>query len=164
MRNQSAISAWLRLTRVTRVCSSIAACRAVMRLLDFNCNAVYLHPISVGESNPPISMTVNHRSQKLSLTLPEVRVVTEHITMTEFPYVVFCIMFEGRFICELYRGSPMCSPYLKTERRQESSCADTQSMEDIEALSDKASFQCPPPQWCKKFHSWWPMRSGCKSR
>lgn len=91
VRKPSVISVRLRLTYAYR---SIAACRAVMRLLDFNSNDAYLHPISMGGSNQPIGLTAQHRSQKLGLTRPEVRVVTEHITMTEFPCVVNCIIFE----------------------------------------------------------------------
>ncbi|KAF8204954.1 hypothetical protein BJ912DRAFT_15628 [Pholiota molesta] len=108
--------------------TSIAACRAVMRLLDFNSNDVYIHSMSGGGSNPPIThnMPSHLKAQKLGLARPEVRVVTEHITMTEFP------------------ASGTCSAYTKNEHHIGSTCTDTQSMRDLEALSDKASFEFPP--------------------
>lgn len=77
---------------LTYVYSSMAACRAVMRLLEFNSNDVYIHSISaaMAGSNPPV--TIAHHNivphinfQKVSRTRPEVRVTTEHITMSEFP-------------------------------------------------------------------------------
>jgi len=76
----------------------MAACRAVMRLLDFNCNDVYIHTVSAavaggtGNSNsaPAVpttrqSLTSHFKSQKMGLTRPEIHVTTEHITMAEFP-------------------------------------------------------------------------------
>jgi hypothetical protein len=73
----------------------MAACRAVMRLLDFNCNDVYVHSVSAamagGNSNSaPVpttrqSLTSHFKSQKMGLTRPEIHVTTEHITMAEFP-------------------------------------------------------------------------------
>ncbi|KAF8974584.1 hypothetical protein BDZ97DRAFT_1751348 [Flammula alnicola] len=55
--------------------TSIAACRAVMRLLDFNSNDVYVHSISAAMtgSNPPVTHNIpSHlKAQKLALTRPE---------------------------------------------------------------------------------------------
>ena len=51
-----------------------------MRLLDFCSNDVLIHtmsPVAAG-SNPP---ALNRQALKR----PEVRVITEHITMAEFP-------------------------------------------------------------------------------
>ncbi|KAF8164973.1 hypothetical protein B0H34DRAFT_648175 [Crassisporium funariophilum] len=67
---------------------SIAACRAVMRLLEFSAGDVYVHSISAAMtgSNPPAprhSLAPHIKSQKP--TRPEIHVTTEHITMTEFP-------------------------------------------------------------------------------
>jgi len=67
--------------------SSIAACRAVMRLLDFNCGDLYVHSISIStnpvrHSNIPLG---NPMVPKYNSTRPEVHVTTEHITMAEFP-------------------------------------------------------------------------------
>ncbi|KAJ7117408.1 hypothetical protein C8R43DRAFT_901879 [Mycena crocata] len=66
---------------------SIAACRAVMRLLDYNSD-VYVHsmaaimPSSERHSNAPFSLP---GVPKYTLTRPEgVLVTTEHITMSEF--------------------------------------------------------------------------------
>ncbi|KAJ7047560.1 hypothetical protein C8F04DRAFT_1247192 [Mycena alexandri] len=69
--------------------SSIAACRAVMRLLDYNSD-VYVHSITAAipssdprHSNMPFTFPSVPR---FALTRPEgVLVTTEHITMSEFP-------------------------------------------------------------------------------
>ncbi|KAF6762761.1 hypothetical protein DFP72DRAFT_876875 [Ephemerocybe angulata] len=65
--------------------TSIAACRAVMRLLTFKGNDLYIHSAVAStprriDPNPP-----KFKPQKLPLTRPEVHVTTEHITMAEFP-------------------------------------------------------------------------------
>lgn len=66
--------------------TSIAACRAVMRLLSFQHNDLYVHsavastPRRADPGAPP-----TFKPQKLPLTRPEVHVTTEHITMAEFP-------------------------------------------------------------------------------
>lgn len=78
--------------------TSMAACRAVMRLLDFNCNDVYVHSVSAAmagantnnSNSAPVpttrqSLTSHFKSQKMGLTRPEIHVTTEHITMAEFP-------------------------------------------------------------------------------
>ncbi|KAF9534413.1 hypothetical protein CPB83DRAFT_844212, partial [Crepidotus variabilis] len=59
--------------------SSIAACRAVMRLLDFSAGELFIHSISGGvtSSNPPV--ITRH-----PLNRPEIRVTTEQITKAEF--------------------------------------------------------------------------------
>ncbi|KAJ7179320.1 hypothetical protein C8R46DRAFT_1159945 [Mycena filopes] len=69
---------------------SIAACRAVMRLLDYNCSDVYVHSLTAAipssdprHSNMPFTFPSVPR---FALTRPEgVLVTTEHITMSEFP-------------------------------------------------------------------------------
>ncbi|KAJ7095180.1 hypothetical protein B0H15DRAFT_95402 [Mycena belliarum] len=68
--------------------ASIAACRAVMRLLDYNSD-VYIHsmtaviPSDPRHSNMPFSLP---SAPRFNLTRPEgVLVTTEHITMSEFP-------------------------------------------------------------------------------
>ena len=64
---------------------SIASCRAVMRLLDFCANDLLIHtmsPIAAG-SNPPVLT-------RRTLKRPEVRVITEQITMRELPWVIRC--------------------------------------------------------------------------
>jgi hypothetical protein len=57
--------------------TAIAACRAVMRLLEFSSNEVYVHTTSVISSAKP------QPPKKYTLTRPEVHVTTEHITMGE---------------------------------------------------------------------------------
>lgn len=116
-----------------------------MRLLDFNSVDAYVHPISMGGSNQSAApgKLPHLKGQKLSLTRPEVRVVTEHITMTEFPYVM-PINQRMKISDRVRSGSRACSPYMKSERRQKSSCAE--SMKDVEALSDKASFEYLSPE------------------
>ncbi|KAJ3981861.1 hypothetical protein F5890DRAFT_1533003 [Lentinula detonsa] len=70
--------------------SSIASCRAVMRLLDYTSGDVYVHSTSgVAQSSgnnatrqgPPRASAV---VPKFATTRPEVLVTTEHITMSEF--------------------------------------------------------------------------------
>jgi len=71
----------------------MAACRAVMRLLDFNCNDVYVHSVSAAmagnSNNAPVpirqSLTSHFKPPKMGATRPEIHVTTEHITMAEFP-------------------------------------------------------------------------------
>ncbi|KAF8826541.1 hypothetical protein HHX47_DHR5000306 [Lentinula edodes] len=53
--------------------SSIASCRAVMRLLDYTSGDVYVHSVSGAAMVP-----------KFATARPEVLVTTEHITMSEF--------------------------------------------------------------------------------
>lgn len=65
----------------------MAACRAVIRLLEFSPPEVYLHTMSVAGSNPVRQSAPPYTKQKYNLTRPEVHVTTEHITMAEFPYV-----------------------------------------------------------------------------
>jgi len=78
----------------TLITRSTAACRAVMRLLEFSSGDVYIHSSSAGATgtNPPITIAHHNflphlKSQRGTRTRPEVRVTTEHITMTEYPYV-----------------------------------------------------------------------------
>ncbi|KAG6820438.1 hypothetical protein H0H93_000434 [Arthromyces matolae] len=67
--------------------SSIAACRAVIRLLEFSTGDVYVHSMSNIASTHPIRHSIapySPRTPKYALSRPEVRVTTEHITMAEF--------------------------------------------------------------------------------
>ncbi|KAJ7591291.1 hypothetical protein C8J56DRAFT_558570 [Mycena floridula] len=60
---------------------SIASCRAVMRLLDFNSTDVYIMS-GITNSNPPRQ---NIPPFPKFGARPEIHVTTEHITMSEFP-------------------------------------------------------------------------------
>ncbi|ESK97488.1 hypothetical protein Moror_17667 [Moniliophthora roreri MCA 2997] len=75
--------------------SSIASCRAVMRLLQYKTADVYVHSMSgvpgatsTANTNQPrqgsLAYSLSVSSPKFTLTRPEVHVTTEHITMTEF--------------------------------------------------------------------------------
>jgi len=64
--------------------TSIAACRAVIRLLEFSSSDVYVHSTSNVASAHPTTPYVLPKSPKYSRR-PEVHVTTEHITMAEFP-------------------------------------------------------------------------------
>ncbi|GLB33590.1 hypothetical protein LshimejAT787_0104740 [Lyophyllum shimeji] len=111
--------------------TSIAACRAVIRLLEFSGTSdVYVHSMSnIASSHPQIrhSMApyVLPKSPKYALKRPEVHVTTEHITMAEFPV-----------------GSPSSagdSPYLSKSHEHRTSSVDLQSARDTEAHSDSKS-------------------------
>ncbi|KAF9057379.1 hypothetical protein BJ165DRAFT_27604 [Panaeolus papilionaceus] len=101
--------------------TSIAACRAVLRLLDFRSSDIYIQSFSPGMngSQPQGDHNTGRlRIQKLR-PHPEVRVTTEHITMAEF-------------------ATPRsCSPY-RNERRHTMSSIDHRSFQDIEALEEKS--------------------------
>ncbi|TFK27079.1 hypothetical protein FA15DRAFT_666815 [Coprinopsis marcescibilis] len=105
--------------------TSIAACRAVIRLVEFRSKEVYVHSAAVMGSNqgsgrpmPPVQV----KATKAHLTRPEVHVTTEHITMAEFP------------------TSGTNSPYQQTNRSHRSSyIIDGNSAKDQEALSEKGS-------------------------
>jgi len=67
--------------------SVIAACRAVIRLQEFNRCDVYVHTSSnVMSPNARLSAAPNGSSKlpRYTLTRPEVHVTTEHITMAEY--------------------------------------------------------------------------------
>ncbi|KAK7470872.1 hypothetical protein VKT23_002288 [Stygiomarasmius scandens] len=67
------------------VVSSIASCRAVMRLLDFNTNDThYVQSVSVSVGRSGTTHTIRRQSHK---PYPEILVTTEHITRSEFPNV-----------------------------------------------------------------------------
>ncbi|PPQ77775.1 LOW QUALITY PROTEIN: hypothetical protein CVT25_011210 [Psilocybe cyanescens] len=119
--------------------SSIAACRAVTRLLEFNSNDVYVHSISaaIAGSNPTGARHAapHLKSKKISLPRPEIRVTTEHITMAEFGDT---------------RTSGTSSPYAKSEGHDMTYSTDMQSARytDPEAIADidkddKASYEFP---------------------
>ncbi|TFK43155.1 hypothetical protein BDQ12DRAFT_166518 [Crucibulum laeve] len=68
--------------------TSIASCRAVIRLLEFSSSEIYVHSTSIvtsshGARHSIVSPTLP-KFQKFVLTRPEVHVMTEHITMSEF--------------------------------------------------------------------------------
>ncbi|KAF8076169.1 hypothetical protein FPV67DRAFT_1470606 [Lyophyllum atratum] len=69
--------------------TSIAACRAVIRLLEFSSSDVYVHSVSNITSTHPIRHSMAPyalpKSPKYAVKRPEVHVTTEHITMAEFP-------------------------------------------------------------------------------
>lgn len=77
------------LTELKRT-SSIAACRAVIRLMEFSATETYVHEMSkVGAkkgTKPSIVPRWSRREKGMSSARPEVHVTTEHITMAEFPY------------------------------------------------------------------------------
>uniref|UniRef100_A0A8H7Y101 Uncharacterized protein n=1 Tax=Psilocybe cubensis TaxID=181762 RepID=A0A8H7Y101_PSICU len=115
--------------------TSIAACRAVTRLLDFNSSEVYVHSISAAMAgNNPVGTrhTGPHlKSNKISLPRQEIRVTTEHITMAEF-------------------GTGTSTQYMKSEGHDVTSCTDMQSAKytDPEAMADidkddKGSYEFP---------------------
>ncbi|KAL4265636.1 hypothetical protein AB1N83_000189 [Pleurotus pulmonarius] len=95
--------------------SSIAACRAVIRLQEFASAEVYVHSASQmsGGNNVVIAARRSMAAAKAKhgVARPEIRVTTEHITMEEF-------------------SSPteVASPYSKTERRTSSSSDDLESV------------------------------------
>ncbi|KAF5387597.1 hypothetical protein D9615_000197 [Tricholomella constricta] len=103
--------------------TSIAACRAVIRLLEFSSSDVYVHSMSNITSTHPIRHSIAPyalpKSPKYALTRPEVHVTTEHITMAEFP------------------PSGANSPYSKSHSHQTSS-VDLQSARDTEIHSEKS--------------------------
>ncbi|KAJ7507560.1 hypothetical protein B0H11DRAFT_1705074 [Mycena galericulata] len=98
--------------------NSIAACRAVMRLLDYNAD-VYVHSMAAvmpssdpRHSNAPFSFPSVPR---FTLTRPEgVLVTTEHITMAEFPWV---FTRPIRLTFTLHRSPPGAAAYSKTDLR-----------------------------------------------
>ncbi|KAH6915143.1 hypothetical protein BKA70DRAFT_1420088 [Coprinopsis sp. MPI-PUGE-AT-0042] len=68
--------------------TSIAACRAVIRLIEFKAPELYVHgagPSSHIGSRRPFGPAGTPRPPKLSSPRAEVHVTTEHITMAEFP-------------------------------------------------------------------------------
>ncbi|KAF5393982.1 hypothetical protein D9757_000207 [Collybiopsis confluens] len=67
--------------------TSIASCRAVMRLFEFTSNEVYVHS-GMAQSGSGPHITRNPRisaAPQFAMARPEVIVTTEHITMSEFP-------------------------------------------------------------------------------
>ncbi|RDB23295.1 hypothetical protein Hypma_009572 [Hypsizygus marmoreus] len=111
--------------------TSIAACRAVIRLLEFSSGDVYVHSMSAITSTHPIRHSIAPyslpKSPNYVVKRPEVHVTTEHITMAEFP------------------PSGANSPYSKSHCHRTSS-VDLQSARDTEAHSendDKESFVFP---------------------
>lgn len=97
---------------------TIAACRAVIRLLEFSSGEVYIHSMpAIANGNP-----------KYLPKRPEVHVTTEHITMAEFS------------------PSGANSPYSKNHSHRTSSI-DLQSARDTEVHSveknAKESFEFP---------------------
>ncbi|KAJ4472271.1 hypothetical protein J3R30DRAFT_3524185 [Lentinula aciculospora] len=70
--------------------SSIASCRAVMRLLDYTAGDVYVHSVSGAAHSSGNNTTrpgyprAPAAVPKFATTRPEVLVTTEHITMSEF--------------------------------------------------------------------------------
>ncbi|KAH0587380.1 hypothetical protein H2248_006177 [Termitomyces sp. 'cryptogamus'] len=101
--------------------TSIAACRAVIRLLDFKSNDVYVHSMSNIASVHPIRHSIapySPKSPKYALKRPEVHVTTEHITMAEFS------------------PSSADSPYSNSKNR--TSSVDLGSPGDLEGHSEKS--------------------------
>ncbi|KAJ8698062.1 hypothetical protein PTI98_004816 [Pleurotus ostreatus] len=96
--------------------SSIAACRAVIRLQEFASAEVYVHSTSQmsGGNNVVIAARRSMAAAKAKhgVARPEIRVTTEHITMEEFSS----------------RPTEVASPYSKTERRTSSSSDDLESV------------------------------------
>lgn len=69
--------------------SSIAACRAVIRLMEFSATEAYVHDMTHVSGNKGAKQSViprlRSRREKSMSTRPEVHVTTEHFTMAEFP-------------------------------------------------------------------------------
>ena|ERR1700722_11773743 len=65
--------------------SSIAACRAVIRLMEFNGQDVYVQ--SMGQVSHAQIRSTASRPPKYTPPRPEIHVTTEAITVAEFPYV-----------------------------------------------------------------------------
>jgi len=111
--------------------TSIAACRAVIRLLEFSgTNDVYVHSMSNITSTHPIRHSMAPyslpKSPKYALKRPEVHVTTEHITMAEFPSP----------------SSAGDSPYSKSHNHRTSSV----DLQDTEPHSDSKSESFVFPQ------------------
>lgn len=64
--------------------TSIAACRAVIRLVEFRSNELYVHSGQRSLNKAGRTSGQNDTTKSIS-TRPEVHVTTEHITMAEFP-------------------------------------------------------------------------------
>jgi len=66
--------------------SAIAACRAVMRLIEFNSTEVFVHSTSTHGVNTSGVLDPQSKPSRytLSRSRPQVHVTTEHITMSEF--------------------------------------------------------------------------------
>lgn len=101
--------------------TSIAATRAVIRLLEFSATDVYVHSMSnVAGSNPTRRGAMAAKSQKFNaLTRPEIHVTTEHITMAEFP------------------SSGDSSPHIMTNPNHKTSSIDLELAGEMGGLSDK---------------------------
>jgi len=103
--------------------TSIAACRAVIRLLEFRTSDIYVHSASaINNSNPArhgVAPRALSKAHKIALTRPEVHVTTEHITMAEFP------------------ASGSNSPYTKTEHNDRTSSLDLPSLRNTTVNSEK---------------------------
>ncbi|KAF5321917.1 hypothetical protein D9619_000954 [Psilocybe cf. subviscida] len=102
--------------------TSIAACRAVMRLLDFNAGGVLLYPSPAGIANSNAPGLAHCTASRLRASSgnpkrAEVRVTTEQMTMTELA------------------TSRTCPTYSINNRRQESLSADVRSSKDVDILS-----------------------------
>jgi len=68
--------------------TSIAACRAVIRLMEFSASEAYIHDMShvaTGGRSLKQSIIPRARRREKCMSRPEVHVTTEHITMAEFP-------------------------------------------------------------------------------
>ncbi|PFH52681.1 hypothetical protein AMATHDRAFT_74138 [Amanita thiersii Skay4041] len=104
---------------------SIAACRAVIRLLEFSANDVYIHSLSAVTGSigvrQSIAPYVLPRAPKYALTRPEVHVTTEHIMMAEIS------------------PSTTESPYSKivVDERDEPSSIDIPSAQDIDGFFEQ---------------------------
>ncbi|KAF8665804.1 hypothetical protein AX16_000248 [Volvariella volvacea WC 439] len=108
--------------------TSIAACRAVLRLLEFGSNEVYVHTISAITTSNPARQSVAPFPLAKANKRPEVHVTTEHITMAEF---------SG--------GSVTDSPYASNDTRRKTSI-DFQSAGGRDSPSDqddKTTFEFP---------------------
>ncbi|KAJ3856950.1 hypothetical protein EV368DRAFT_78244 [Lentinula lateritia] len=98
--------------------SSIASCRAVMRLLDYTSGDVYVHSVSgAGQSSGNNGTRQGHPRAsamvpKFATARPEVLVTTEHITMSEFVWV--STTFAVTITSELCSRTDSDSPYTKT--------------------------------------------------
>ncbi|KAF8639928.1 hypothetical protein AX17_001178 [Amanita inopinata Kibby_2008] len=103
--------------------TSIAACRAVIRLLEFSAADVYIHSMTGIVNGDPSRQSIAPfalpRVPKYALTRPEVHVTTEHITMAEFPT----------------SSSP--SPYDKTDHGHQTSSIILNYAKDAENHSDQ---------------------------
>ncbi|KAF9449909.1 hypothetical protein P691DRAFT_515225 [Macrolepiota fuliginosa MF-IS2] len=104
--------------------TSIAACRAVIRLMEFSSSEPYVHDMShisgsgTKSAKQSIIPRLRSKREKTMSTRPEVHVTTEHITMAEFP-------------------SPSYSSPCSKSGFSITSCEDSTSAKEAKGISEK---------------------------